>query len=171
MGERSRAGWLSRYARRRKLEHLLSFVEHDARILDFGCADGWASRWMRDHGWHDVTGLDLQPPAEVVGDIRRWESLGLERHSFDAVVAFEVLEHGDFAAVVRELLAPGGRLVATTPVPRWDWVCRAMEKAHILQERTGPHTDLVDLRAYPGFSVVDWRVKGLVSQWAVLTPA
>ncbi len=162
--------WLSDYARRKKLEFFFRDVPKVAAILDVGCADGWVGRWLQARGWSDVTGADLEPPADVVGDINRWRELGLPAGSFDVVVAFEVVEHGDFAAALRDLLRPDGRLLVTTPVPRLDWACRLMESAGVLQRRTSPHSHLVDLRRYPGFRVVDRRVKGFVSQWGVLAP-
>lgn len=167
----SRGGWLSKYVRDKKLAHFMSFVSKDAKILDFGCASGWATSWIRENGWTNVVGLDLFPPADVIGDIHEWQQLGLEPHSFDAIVAFEVVEHGDFAAALRELLKPGGFLLATTPVPHMDWACKTLEAARVLQKRSGEHTNLCDLRKYPGFEVVDHRVKGVVSQWGVLRPS
>lgn len=80
------------------------------------------------------------------------------------------LEHGDLAAAMRALVKPGGVLVATTPVPRFDWVCKGLEGARVLQKRTGEHVNLVDLRGYPGFEVVDWKVKGFISRWGILRP-
>lgn len=164
-------GWLSRYARRRKLEHFFARIPSDARVLDLGCAGGWVKEWAEEHGYQNVIGIDLEPPADIVGDVNAWSDLGLEGASFDYIVAFEVVEHGDLAESVRQLLKPGGELLATTPVPRLDWACRLLEWLGVLQKRTGPHSHLVDLRHYPGFNVVEWRVKGLLSQWAVLTPA
>lgn len=162
--------WLSDYARRRKLAWFFRDVPRDAQILDVGCADGWVGRWLREHGWQHVTGIDLEPPADHVGDVRRWRELGLPAQGFDVLVAFEVVEHADLADALNELARPGGRLFATTPVPAMDWACRLMERAGMLQQRTSPHTHLVDLRRYPRFRVVDRRVKGLVSQWGVLEP-
>ncbi len=170
-GSASGTAWLSAYARRRKLEFFFARLPRDAEVLDVGCADGWVGRWAREHGWTNVLGLDLNPPADVVGDVNRWDELGLRPASFDAVVAFEVVEHGDLAGALRSLLKPGGLLLVTTPVPHLDWACRLMEAVGMLQRRTSPHTHLVDLRDYPGFRVVHREVKGLVSQWAVLTPS
>jgi SAM-dependent methyltransferase len=156
--------------RRQKLEFFFSRIDPGARILDLGCADGWVARWARDHGFDNVTGIDLNPPADIVGDIREWEALDLEPHSFDVVIAFEVVEHGDYAAAIRAVLKPDGRLMATTPVPRWDWVCRLAEGVGLFQKRTSPHTHLVDLRGYPGFTCELRVVRAGVAQWAILRP-
>jgi hypothetical protein len=161
---------ISEIAREKKLQFFFGRIRRDAKVLDVGCADGWAQEWARGRGWADITGLDLMPPADVVGDIREWKNLGLEAHSFDAILAFEVLEHGDFAASLHDLLRPDGRLMATTPVPHMDWLCQVGEAAGLLQRRTSPHTHLVDLRQLPRFKAVEHHVKGLVSQWGVLRP-
>jgi len=164
------SAWLSNYARNRKLDYFLSGIPRDADILDVGCADGWVRRWAQARGWSGLVGIDLRSPADIVGDVNCWRELGLTEHSFDVIVAFEVVEHGDLAAALHALLKPAGVLVATTPVPRMDWACKLMESAGMLQRRTGEHTHLVDLRDYPGFHVRERKVKGLVSQWGVLTP-
>jgi len=164
------SAWLSQYARMKKLEFFFQGIPKDAAVPDVGCADGWVQQWAQPRGWSNIIGADLVPPADVVGDIRSWRQLGLAAHSFDAIIAFEVVEHGDLAAVLRDLLKPAGRLSVTTPVPHLDWACKAMEAMGLSQRRTGPHTHLVELREYPGFRVVDRRVKGLVSQWAILEP-
>ena len=168
--DRGSAAWLSEYARRRKLEWFFADVPKDAVILDVGCADGWVGRWLRTRGWTSVTGIDLEPPADHVGDVNDWRALGLAAHSFDVIVAFEVVEHADLSDALHDLLKPDGRLFATTPVPALDWACRAMERLGMLQRRTSPHTHLVDLRRFPRFRAVDRTVKGFVSQWGVLAP-
>ncbi len=164
------SGWLSRYARGKKLEYFFAQIAKDAAVLDLGCADGWVGKWAQERGWANVVGIDVVPPADIVGDVHDWRRLGIAPHSFDAVVAFEVVEHGDLAAPVREILKPDGQLMATTPVPRFDWVCKCLEAVGVLQRRSGPHTNLVDLRAYPGFAPRRWRTKGLISQWGILVP-
>ncbi|MFM8304816.1 MAG: class I SAM-dependent methyltransferase [Actinomycetota bacterium] len=165
-----RTGWLSRYARRKKLEYFFREIPKDARILDVGCASGWVARWASERGWTGVVGIDLRPPADVIGDVRAWRDLGLEPHSFDVIVAFEVIEHGDFAVALRELLRCDGVLLVTTPVPRFDWLCKLLETAGLLQKRVMPHTHLVDVRHYPGFTVETRRVRGMVAQWGTLRP-
>jgi 2-polyprenyl-3-methyl-5-hydroxy-6-metoxy-1,4-benzoquinol methylase len=165
-----RLGPLSGVAQRGKVKYFLRRLPKDARILDFGCADGWFKRAAAAAGFHHVTGLDLTPPADIVGDIFEWRALGLQPHSFDVIVAFEVVEHGDFSAPMQELLKPDGRLIVTTPVPRFDPLCRLLEALHLLQQRTSPHTHLIDLRRFPRFEVVERRIKAGISQWAILRP-
>ena len=161
--------WLSRLARDRKLRYFFDQVPPGATILELGCADGWVGRWAARRG-HRVLGVDVRPPADIVGDIRAWRSLGLPEHGFDVIIAFEVLEHGEFSEVLHDLLEPDGRLMVTTPVPRLDWACRIGEAAGVLQRRTSPHSHLLDVRRMPRFVVVERRIVGLVSQWAVLRP-
>jgi 2-polyprenyl-3-methyl-5-hydroxy-6-metoxy-1,4-benzoquinol methylase len=162
-------GWLSRYARGRKLDFFFGQIPKDASVLDVGCADGWVGRWAKPRGW-SVVALDLRPPADIVGDLTRWRELGLRPHSFDVIIAFEVVEHADLAQALHDLLKPGGRLMVTTPVPRLDRVCQLLESVGVLQPRNGEHSHLVDLREYRGFRVAERRVKGLISQWGVLVP-
>ena len=167
---RRKLGPLSNVARRGKLKFFLPLVPKDARILDVGCADNWFRQEAEDRGWTNITGVDLTPPADIVGDIFKWRELGMEAHSFDAIVAFEVIEHGDFAPVFHDLLKPGGLLLMTTPVPRLDPVCQLLEHLRLLQQRSSPHTHLTDLRRLPSFDVVERRIKAGVSQWGVLRP-
>jgi 2-polyprenyl-3-methyl-5-hydroxy-6-metoxy-1,4-benzoquinol methylase len=163
-------GPLSRVAQRGKVKVFLPFVAKDARILDLGCASNWFKRAAVNRGWTNVVGLDLQPPADIVGDVFEWRSLGVEAHSFDAIVAFEVLEHGDFSLPIWELLKPDGYLFATTPLPRMDPFCKMMERLHLLQRRTSPHSHLTDLRDVERFEIVERWIKAGISQWGVLRP-
>jgi 2-polyprenyl-3-methyl-5-hydroxy-6-metoxy-1,4-benzoquinol methylase len=157
--------------RRKKLEFFFAGIDRDARILDVGCADGWVGRWADAHGFHNVVGLDVAEPADIVGDVRDWRQLGLQPSSFDVILAFDVIEHADVASAMIDLLKPGGRLMVTTPVPKFDWVCKIGEALGLFQRRTSPHTHLVDVREYPGFRCERRVVRAGIVQWAVLRPA
>lgn len=158
---------LSDYSRRRKCRHFLDTIPKSDRILEVGCGAGWVGAYLRVGGWPHFVGVDLAPPADLVGDIRDWQSLGLAAESFDTVVAFEVVEHVDCWDAIFALLRPGGRLLATSPYPATDWICRALEWAGLSQRRTSPHSHLVDFRRVPRFELVDLRRVGLLAQWAV----
>ncbi len=163
-------GPLSGLARKGKLKYFLPQIGHQARILDLGCSDNWFKRAANRRGWTNVVGIDLHPPADIIGDVFDWSALGLEPHSFDAIVAFEIIEHGDFSRVMWDLLKPDGLLFATTPIPRMDPACRVLEGMRLLQRRTSAHSNLTDLRKLANFDVVERRIRAGVSQWAVMRP-
>jgi 2-polyprenyl-3-methyl-5-hydroxy-6-metoxy-1,4-benzoquinol methylase len=165
---------ISQYARTRKLEYFFGHLDKEARILEVGCADGWVGAYALGSGWTNFVGLDLATPATppqhdfVCGDINQWRDLGLAPESFDAIIAFEVIEHGDFYDAMYALLRPGGKLMVTTPKPSMDWACRILEGIGLNQRRTSPHDHLINLRDLPeGFRPVDLQVKAFISQWGV----
>ena len=159
---------LSQLAQRRKLDHFFADVPRDARILEIGAGDGWLGAALRGRGFTRYLGLDLRPPADVIGDVNDWRAAGLEPESFDVVVAFEVVEHVDCFRACYDLLAPGGALFVTTPVPSRDWIMRLLEAVGLNLRRTSPHDRLVDLRRAPWFQDREIRIVGGLSQWAVL---
>ena len=158
---------LSDIARRKKIDYFLAGLPKAARILEVGAGGGWVGQYLRGNGWANYTGLDILPPADLVGDVREWRSLGLAPASFDAVVAFEVVEHVECFAACHERLAPGGRLLLTTPVPHRDWVMKVLERVGLNQKRTSPHDHLVYLDRVPEFANKQVKVVGGLSQWGV----
>jgi SAM-dependent methyltransferase len=165
-----RLGPLSEYARRKKVDYFLQRLPKDARILDVGCGDNWFKGAASERGFRDVVGLDLHAPADIVGDLTDWRTLGLEPHSFDAIIAFEILEHGDFAQPLHDLLKPDGQLIVTTPLPQMDVMCRLLETLRLLQQRGSPHTHLTDIRRLPLFDCEERRIRAGISQWGILRP-
>jgi 2-polyprenyl-3-methyl-5-hydroxy-6-metoxy-1,4-benzoquinol methylase len=167
---------LSAVARRKKLDYFFSRVPKDARILEVGCADGWVGRYAMAGGWSHYTGIDIVAPAAppahrfVHGDVKRWQAVGLAPSSYDVIIAFEVIEHGDFFAAMAALLRPGGLLMVTTPVPRMDWACQILEALGLNQRRSSPHTHLIRLRDLPApFVPVRTSVKAGLSQWGIFS--
>ena len=158
---------LGDHARRKKIEYFLDPIPVDARILEIGCGSGWVGDYLKSRGCGRYVGIDLAPPADVVGDVREWKKLGLEPESFDVIIAFEVVEHVDCFRECCELLAPGGRLLLTSPVPRMDWVMKLLERVGLNQKRTSPHDHLVDFRRVPCFQDKQIQVKAFLSQWGI----
>ena len=159
---------LSDYAQRKKIEHFLAPLPKDARILEIGCGSRWVGDYLKANGWQNYVGADLEPPADIVGDIRNWRELGLKAESFDAIVAFEVIEHVDFTPEAMALLKPGGLLMLTSPVPHMDWAMKLLEAFRLNQKRTSPHDHLVYFEQLPFFEAVDLRRKAGLSQWGIL---
>ncbi len=159
--------WLSDIARRKKIEHFLAPIPRDARILEIGCGSKWVGDYLRQNGWSRYIGLDLFPPADVVGDIRHWRELGLKPASFDVIVAFEVIEHVNCFAECYSLLKPGGRLLLTSPVPHMDWAMKILEWCGLNQQRTSPHSNLTDFRKIPDFEPIAVKTVAGLAQWGV----
>lgn len=159
--------WLSDIARRKKIEYFLAPIPRDARILEIGCGSKWVGDYLRQNGWSRYIGLDLFPPADVVGDIRHWRELGLKPASFDVIVAFEVIEHVNCFAECYSLLKPGGRLLLTSPVPHMDWAMKILEWCGLNQQRTSPHSNLTYFRKIPDFTPVAVKTVAGLAQWGV----
>jgi SAM-dependent methyltransferase len=158
---------LSDIARGKKCEYFLARIPKTARILEIGSGTGWVGDYLRAGGWN-YTGIDLVPPADIVGDIKDWIRLGLQPNSLDVIVAFEVIEHIDFISEAFQLLKPGGRLMLTSPVPHFDWIMKTLEMVGLNQKRTSPHSTLVYFPMLPLFEMEDYRRVGGLSQWGIL---
>src|SRR5579859_202299 len=130
-------------ARKRKCTYFLDPIPKNARILEIGSGGGWVGKYLREGGWTNYTGMDLFSPADVVGDIKEWKSLGFEAGSFDVIIAFEVIEHVELIRETSDLLKPGGLLMLTSPVPHMDWVMKIFEIVGFNQKRTSAHSNLV----------------------------
>ncbi|MGH2516061.1 MAG: class I SAM-dependent methyltransferase [Ktedonobacterales bacterium] len=103
----------------------LPFAE--GRVLDLGCAFGFATRMLRRAGY-DTVGVDAS--AEYIARAKRADPKGLYLQydaaniplpdaSFDGVVFLDVMEHlpdaGGAVAEAARLLKPGGTLVLSVP--------------------------------------------------------
>jgi glycosyltransferase involved in cell wall biosynthesis len=98
-----------------------------ARILDLGCSGGLLSERVRALG-HTVTGVDILELAAVRGRVDHFVQGNLDNGlppeiesdgPFDVVLAADVLEHVRQPEKIldqsRDLLAPGGVLIASVP--------------------------------------------------------
>jgi 2-polyprenyl-6-hydroxyphenyl methylase/3-demethylubiquinone-9 3-methyltransferase len=124
------------------------------RILDVGCGTGQVLAHLDGAGALDQ-GLGIDASPRMIEGARR-RSAGSARLSFrvmdaagaaalgafDAVVCVDLLEHvPDWRAVVAALVqacAPGGRIVVTTPNPRWTLPLWVLERLR-LKMSEGPH--------------------------------
>jgi len=109
-------------------DFLLAEVRPGDRALDIGCGAGDFTAAMADAGAHAI-GVEVAQAAVERARARHpglefrlvpiEGPLPLEDSSFDLVWASEVIEHVDDTArwlsEVRRVLAPGGRLLVTTP--------------------------------------------------------
>ena len=96
-------------------EELAAFIASSnphGKILEIGAA----RRSNLKTRFHNVTTLDLEPPADVVGDAM---CLPFSDGSFDCVAGFETLEHvRDPVRAMREIhraLKPSGEFIGSAP--------------------------------------------------------
>src|SRR5690349_3464618 len=147
------ADLFERYARD-LVERARPFGPSD-RVLDLGCGTGIVARVLRDRlgGGARIAGLDINAgmlaKARSLAPELEWHegsaaALPFADRAYEVVLAQQVLQFvPDRAAAAREVrrvLAPGGRLVASTWRPRhlqplFEAVCQVAEK-HL-----GPGTD------------------------------
>jgi 2-polyprenyl-3-methyl-5-hydroxy-6-metoxy-1,4-benzoquinol methylase len=157
----------SHYARQKRINHFIGHLRPEMQILEIGCGAGWVGQYLKNQGFRNYTGIDLYPPADIVGDIKQWQRLGIKPRTYDAIIAFEVVEHVDCFEECCEILKPGGLLLVTTPVPRMDWACQILEAVGINQKRTSPHDHLIDLRTVQCLQLVELRIANFIGQWAI----
>lgn len=156
---------ISNYSRRRKLSYFIDRIPKDAHVLEIGCGDKWVGRYMNSNGWKNYTGIDLFPPADIVGDIKNWKALGLRAQSFDFIIAFELVEHVDVFNEITSLLKDEGQVFLTTPIPHRDWVLKILEALKLNQKRTSPHSNLLYLCDVKQLEPIELKKIAGLAQW------
>jgi SAM-dependent methyltransferase len=159
---------ISEYAQRKKIEFFIDPIPKDAHVLEIGSGSNWLGKYMKANGWKNYVGMDIVPPAEIVGDINEWQKLGIKPGSMDYIVAFEVLEHVDCLESCWNILKDDGKLLVTTPMPHTDWILKILESLGLNQKRTSPHSNLIYLHKIKYFKPVELKTKMQLTQWAVL---
>lgn len=123
-------------------------VSRDARILDIGCSGGPMLAALRDHGFTEISGIDVS--EEAVG---RCRARGLDAQvmdagalefpaaTFDVLIASDVLEHlaDDRAGLEtwRRTLKPSGLLLVFVPAHPYLWSEHDVVNQHHRRYRPG----------------------------------
>lgn len=106
----------------------LSAPETDKRIFELGCGNGSVSNELAKYGF-EMTGVDPSPegirhakehyPHLSIFPGSAYDDLAVRYGTFPIVLSLEVVEHlyfpRKFAAVVNDLLLPGGTAIISTP--------------------------------------------------------
>ncbi len=146
-----RAGVLSGFLRNRRFAVAAPYVQ--GRVLDFGSHHGPLTAMCRPGAYlgieHDpefiATARRLHPEYEFVTELA-------EDARFDTVAALAVIEHvtepGRLLQDLAGVLAPGGRIVLTTPHPRFEWVHTVGARVGLFSQHAhDDHEDLLDRAA------------------------
>ncbi|MBN1327024.1 MAG: methyltransferase domain-containing protein [Candidatus Cloacimonetes bacterium] len=160
---------LSDYAQKKKIDFFLKPIPETAHILEIGSGDGWVGKYLKTNNWQNYLSIDINPPADIIGNILDWEKLCLNPNFFDYIIAFEVVEHVDCFQACYDLLKSGGKLLLTSPVPGMDWLMKIFETMGLNQKRTSPHDHLVDFKTISVFSDKQIKIIAGLSQWGIFT--
>lgn len=97
---------------------LVPHADGRARALDVGCREGAQTRWLEQRGYR-VTSIDVEKLFDSAEVVDANEPLPYPDAHFDVVWCSEVIEHladpNYSLGEMRRVLAPGGKLVVTTP--------------------------------------------------------
>ena len=142
-------------ARSRLLEEALGrFVPPGGDVLDVGSADGPSAAGFRERA-AATAALDIDPRG-LAGDgiCGSATALPFADGVFDAVAAFDVVEHCDpESSVLREMrrvLRPTGVLVLSVPAYQWAWSDHDVANGH---HRRYTRSRIVDAVTAAGFTV------------------
>lgn len=114
------------------IEKLSQLDKETAKILDFGCGDGFLLKMMNDVGCKDLSGIDYSAKAISFAKVLLPQNIKLfsdnlvdnnpfPDNNFDYIFMVEVLEHippkdvENLLNVLKKILKPGGKLIITVP--------------------------------------------------------
>ena len=147
--------------------------EVSGHVLDFGCSDGSASEYLECTSY---TGIDASSVALETARYRYPqhtflppEGLATLPSHFDTVISLAVIgllpDQTGFLRELARLLAPGGRIVLTTPHPAVNWIHKLGGRLRLVgndfgyarNEQLPDRTGLESLAAFAGLRLLHYR--------------
>lgn len=139
--EKEKLRWFKSYA---ELHYFPNFGQdsNSGQILEIGCNRGYLLKILNDHGYVNLTGIDLSPSdLEYAAKLNTGAKLKCEdafahlgdHHEFYSLIIIKaVLEHipktqvAELIAAMKKSLVPGGTLLID--VPNMDWLFATHER-------------------------------------------
>jgi SAM-dependent methyltransferase len=147
-----REGRLSPFFQTKRIAAAMPYIR--GRILDVGC--GGSAALARHFATSQYVGYELDP-AKVLSASARWPGHRIcvdwpEGELFDSVVALAVIEHVPdpraFLVRLSHVVALGGRIILTTPSPRYRFVHEWGAAAGLFsREAADEHNEMLDRAA------------------------
>ncbi len=120
-----RSSYSKQYHRRLKL--IENYAKGKGKLLDIGCGGGFFLKTAEERGW-EPHGIDIVPGFIQFArnelqlkntHCRSLEDLEYDKHFFDVIVLWDLIEHlprpANFLETINRLLRPDGLLVIWTP--------------------------------------------------------
>jgi 2-polyprenyl-3-methyl-5-hydroxy-6-metoxy-1,4-benzoquinol methylase len=150
VGSEERGGRLSPWLSQQRMRISQPYLR--GRVLDFGCNDGALLEFCPRDGYVglDIAENGLARARAAHPGVRFVTEIGPDE-KFDTVAALAMIEHvpdpGGMLARFAGMLAPGGRIVLTTPHPRMEWAHTVGARLRVFSsEAHDEHEDLLDRR-------------------------
>jgi len=120
------------------------------KILDLGCGDGWLVKELNKHNFIEAMGIDPNLKEEAK-DLLRISTHAFPDNYFDYIVAIEVIEHLEpkMYEEIRRILKPNGKLIVTSPKPKWNWVVEFLCWIGLADPLITPHMNVVNPEDLP----------------------
>jgi SAM-dependent methyltransferase len=138
-----------------RCELLMRYLPRAARVLDYGCGNGAFIRIASGAGF-DVDGFDVIP--EAVAMLKQWNKYVTDPRDYDAVTAWDVIEHIDEPNIFLERIRKNAFLFVSLPV--FDDLMTIRESKHY---RPGEHLyywtagGLIRWMASRGFDFIEYN--------------
>ncbi len=162
-----RGGSLSMWLQRQRLDIGVPYLQ--GRVLDFGAHRGVLTPYCKPDAY---LGVEIDEASITAARANHPDYTFVtelpEGEKFDTVAAFALIEHihdpGALIAQWAEVLAPGGKIVLTTPHPKFEWIHTVGAKVGLFSNHAhDDHEDLIDkalmtkLAAPSGLVIKEYR--------------
>lgn len=155
---------ISYIVNKKREKFLLENVGINDRVLDIGCGDGRFVRLLRKYF---INAIGIDPNNKGLYTIKgSVYNLPFKDNQFDLLVLFEVIEHVDKRAYkeMRRVLKSNGKIIITSPKPKWNWLIEILSKYGIISPLITPHVNLVEPSDIPfkkiyssNFYIIGWK--------------